>query len=264
MDNYLKVYDTLDRKIVYDFRLGCGGIGDLTKFFMHLLNICIDQNIKIHYLINNIPAEKYLKLCHPKMYITPETILKNKYHIIHRPDDISSINNKDYYIITPFAFYDSFSFDDIKIPLQNVFYFTDEVKRNLILHSNEKYISIHLRMGDKHLETDKRFVCCKEDSRTFYEEKITEFIEKNLDKRILFFCDNNSYKLKLKARYEQLMITDFDIGHTSLINTTDLQVLNTLKEFYLLSNSNEIFIASYSGFSRMASKFKNIPIHELY
>jgi hypothetical protein len=264
MENYLKVYDSLDRKIVYDFRLGYGGIGDLTKFFVHLLNICIDQNIKIHYLINNIPAEKYLKLCHPKMYISAETILQKKYCIIIQPSEISFINNKDYYhIIQPFAFYDTFSFDNIKIPLQEVFYFTDAVKRNLIL-KNEKYISLHLRMGDKHLETDKQFVCCKEDSRTFYEDKISDFIEKNYDKRILFMCDNNSYKLRLKARYEKIVITDFDIGHTSFINTTDHQVLNTIKEFYLLSNSDEIYIASYSGFSRMASKFKNIPIHELY
>lgn len=263
MENYLKVYDTLDRKIVYDFRLGSGGIGDLTKFYMHLFNICIEQNIKIHYLVNNIPAEKYLKLVHPKMYITPETILKNKYHIIQQLADISSINNRDYYIIQPFAFYDTFSFDNITIPLQEVFFFTDEVKRNLILQS-EKYISLHLRMGDKHLETDKRFVCCKEDSRTFHEANISEFIENNKDKQILFLCDNNSYKLKLKARYEQIRITYFDIGHTSFINTTDQQVLNTLKEFYLLSNSEEIYIASYSGFSRMASKFKNIPIHDLY
>ena len=264
MESYLKIYDTLERKIVYDFRLGSGGIGDLTKFFVHLLNICIDQKIKIHYLINNIPAEKYLKLCHPKMYITPETILKSKYHIIQQPSDIANLNNTDYYVVTPFAFYDSFSFDAITIPLQDVFYFTDEVKRHLIL-KNEKYISLHLRMGDKHLETDKRFVCCKEDSRTFHEANIFEFIEKNQDnKTILFLCDNNNYKLKLKSKYEKILITDFDIGHTSFINTTELQVLNTLKEFYLLSNSEEIYIASYSGFSRMASKFKNIPIHELY
>ena len=263
MEKYSKVYDSLDRKIVYDFRLGFGGIGDLTKFYVHLLNICIDQNIKIHYLIHNIPAEKYLKLCHPKMYITAETILKNKYHVITQPSEISSINNLDYHIIQPFTFYDTFSFDDIKIPLQEVFYFADTVKRNLILQ-NEKYISLHLRMGDKHLETDKLFVCCKEDSRTFYEEKIFEFIEKNHDKRILFLCDNNSYKQKLKAKYNKIMITDFDIGHTSFINTTDRQVLNTIKELYLLSNSDEIYIASYSGFSRMASKFKNIPIYELY
>lgn len=262
MEHYLKAYDTLEKKLVYDFRLGSGGIGDLTKFFMHLLNICIEKNIKIHYLIHNIPAEKYLKLCHPKMYITQETILKHKYHMIS-DSDISSINNSDYYIIQPFAFYDTFTFDAITIPLQEVFTFTDEVKRHIIL-KNEKYISLHLRMGDKYLETDKRYVCCKEDSRTFHEEKISAFIENNQNKRILFLCDNNMYKLKLKARYDQIMITDFDIGHTSLINTTDQQVLNTLKEFYLLSNSEEIYIASYSGFSRMASKFKNIPIHELY
>jgi len=36
MDTYLKAYDLLERNIVYDFRLGSGGIGDLTKFLIYV------------------------------------------------------------------------------------------------------------------------------------------------------------------------------------------------------------------------------------
>ena len=274
MEKYLKVYDTLNKNIIYDFRLGSGGVGDLTKFFMHLLNICIDKNIKIHYLINSTYVEKYLKLVHSKMYITSETISKYKNHVIQRPSDIDNMKNHDYYIIEPFALYESFraeenhnyhmkSYNAITIPLRELFYFSEEVKVHTLLN-NTTYISLHLRMGDKYLETDKQFVLCREDSRHFYEANICDFIEANQDKKILFCCDNNSYKLKLKKKYNQIMITDFVIGHTSLSNTTENEVLNALKEFYLLSNSEELYAASFGGFSIMASKFKQIPVFQLF
>ena len=145
-----------------------------------------------------------------------------------------------------------------------MFYFSDEVKINtLFLNNDQNYISIHLRLGDKFLETDKSFVLCKEDVRPYNEEKLFGFIKQNYNKNILFFCDNNNYKLKIKAQYNKIIITDYDIGHTSLSNTTSIQVLNTITDFYLLSNSEQIYMASFSGFPIMASKFKNIPINEI-
>lgn len=74
-----------------------------------------------------------------------------------------------------------------------------------------KYISIHLRMGDHFLETDKQFVVCKNDVRNFDETKLYTFIEQNSDKNIMFFCDNKEFKIKLKQKYNFIHITDFDI-----------------------------------------------------
>lgn len=266
MEEYINKYDTLEKKIVYDFHLGSGGIGDLTKYFMYLLNICIEHNIKLYYLVSNITVEKYLKLKYEKMYITNETILiSNNINRIRNIHDIQYLNTSDYYIVNPDVFYDIYIYNELTIPLQEVFCFSDEVKVNTnhFLCDKTNYISIHLRLGDKHLETDKSFVNCKEDSRNYDEYKLFDFIEKNQETPILFFCDNNSYKLKIKSKYNHIFITDYDIGHTSLSNTTNTQVLNTLKEFYLLTNSEHIYMASHSGFPIMASKFKNIPITEL-
>ena len=91
----------------------------------------------------------------------------------------------------------------------------------LFLNNDQNYISIHLRLGDKFLETDKVFVLCKEDVRTYNEEKLFELIEINYNKNILFFCDNNNYKLKIKTKYDKIIITDYDIGHTSLAVSTN-------------------------------------------
>jgi hypothetical protein len=70
LEDYINKFDTFEKCIVYNFKLGNGGIGDNIKFFMHALNYCIKYNIKLYYLKNNIPIEKYLKLKYNKMYIT--------------------------------------------------------------------------------------------------------------------------------------------------------------------------------------------------
>jgi hypothetical protein len=263
MDSYMLKYDSFKKKIVYDFRLHSGGIGDCIKFFMYALMLCMKHDIQIYYLVHNIPIEKYLKLKFEKMYITENRITEMQ-NIAE--NDISNINTDIYNIITPFAFYDSFNFNSILINFNEVFKITDEVKINseIICSPNiNDYISIHLRLGDQYLETDHSFVQCKYDTRSYNEDTLCKFIEDNCDKPIIFFCDNNSFKLKIKNKYNNLIITTADIGHTSFYNTTDKQALDALTEFFLMSNSVKIISASYSGFPIVASKFKNIPLIEL-
>lgn len=265
MKTYLDKYENLNKIIVYNFQLGDGGIGDCVKFFMYLLNICMKHDIKLYYLINDICIEKYLKLKYEKMYITKEELFFNSPIYISNSNEIVNINENIYHIVRPFLFYGCFSYNEIKNPLQEIFYFSEEVltNANKCLTIDPYYISIHLRLGDKYLETDQSFILCKEDERKYDEIKLFDFIEKKEDKMILFFCDNHIYKLKIKKKYNHILITDYEIGHTSLSNTTSIQTLNSLTDFYLLSNSAEIFTASHSGFPIMASKFKNIQLNEI-
>jgi hypothetical protein len=237
-NNYMKKYDTLNTILVYDFNTKDGGIGDCIKFFIISLLFCIENNIKLKYQINNIILEQYLKLKYEKFYI----------------------KNHNYNRIKPFLFYKFFSYDDIQMPLQELFYFTEKVKENAYhLLPLDDYISIHLRLGDKYLETDRSFVLVTNDERKYDELKVYAYIESNLDKKLVFFCDNQSYKQKIKAKYS-IFTTNASIGHTGLTNTLDNQVLDAISEFYLICHSKKIISISYSGFSTMASKYKNIPI----
>jgi hypothetical protein len=77
MDEYIKKYDQLDKVIVYHFNKDDGGIGDCIKYFIYTLQLCIKNNYKLYYEINNLPLENYLKLKHSKMYIKTEDI-KNR------------------------------------------------------------------------------------------------------------------------------------------------------------------------------------------
>jgi hypothetical protein len=261
MENYINNYDGFQKKIIYDFKLGYGGIGDCIKFFMHALNICIKNNIKLYYKKNNLLLEKYIKLKYKKMYIQAVHNVEN----INDLNLINNLNDEVDYIVSPFLFYKDFNYD-CDINANDVFEFTDDIKensKNIFFENVSNYISIHLRLGDKFLETDKTFVICKDDIRTYSEESLLNFIERNKDIPILFFCDNNSYKLKIKNSYNNVMITQCNIGHTSLLNTGEKQIMDTVTDFYLLSKSKSIYIASKSGFSFMASKFNNVPLIEI-
>ena len=60
MEDYINNFKKFDRTIVYDFRLGDGGIGDYLKFFMIILTKCMCNNVKIYHKINNIEiANRY-------------------------------------------------------------------------------------------------------------------------------------------------------------------------------------------------------------
>lgn len=266
MENYLLNYDKFDRSIIYRFELGYGGIGDLTRYFMYLLTLCVQHNIRLYYFPkDNLVVDRYFKLKHPKMYINEQRDSINISNIY----DVPQISPELIYETIPQVMYDvPNNLDRIEYRLDEVFCFTDDIinNGNDFLKKNNitgKYISIHLRLGDKHLETEKHFVFCGWDERSYNEDNIFNFIEKNIDKTILFFCDNNSYKIKIKNRYNNVKITDYNIGHTSLPNTTEEQFFNTITDFYLLSNSEHIYRASTSGFPCMAAKFKNIPITEI-
>jgi hypothetical protein len=265
MDDYIKNYDNLTQKIVYNFKVGDGGLGDCIKFFMYTLDICMKHNYKLYYLINNIPIEKYLKIKYEKMYIKHQDIKDHSNNINH-VNSIQYITNDVYNIVFPQLFYSVFNYESININIQDVFEFSDEIIQNshILLSENiNNYISLHLRLGDKYLETDQYFVLCKDDERSYNANLMFNFIEENRNKNIIFFCDNKNCKSMLKEKYNNIIVLNSDIGHTSLTNTTDKQTLDAITELYIMTNSQEIYSASNSGFSVIASKFKNIPLINL-
>lgn len=242
-------YDSLHTTIVYDFRIGNGGIGDCIKFFMFLLDSSMKNGTRLYYKKNGIELENYLKLKHAKMYIDDEGIRQ-----------LGQVK-----IVIPDMYYDTIQYD-YSIAAKDVFYFTDEVKMNaayLFPADITNYISVHVRLGDKFLETDKRYVMCKNDVRTFSEEGLYAFLEENRSKQLFFCCDNRAYKSKVKENFTNIIITTCDVGHTSFSNTTKKQVLDGITEFYILTKSEKIYSTSLSGFSRLASKFNNIPFVQI-
>ncbi len=269
MDTYLLNYSNMRKHLVYTFSKGSGGIGDLLLFFNSILYYCMKYGIQIHYLNIDSSVEEFLKLKHHTWYIKQCDMGITQ--DLKGVDEIPNLQDDIYYIVKPTGMYGWVDCVEkfhamIQYPLHDIFYFTEEVIQNVktIQIPSSNYISIHLRLGDKFLETDMKYIACKGDTRLYFEERIFECIESNKDKNILFFCDNMAYKRKLKERYQFLNITEYEIGHTSLFNTTRVQVLNSVSDFYLLTKSDCIYRASLSGFPYLASLFHRIPVIDIY
>ena len=62
MENYLLHFDSYKEAAIYDFKLGDEGIGDCIKFFAYLLEKCMERKLRLYYLVNGHPMEKYLIL----------------------------------------------------------------------------------------------------------------------------------------------------------------------------------------------------------
>ena len=253
MDSYINKYKNFDKIIVFDWQ-GRGGIGDYFKFYMICLTECINNNIKFYNKLgHNRDKElgQYIKFKYNIFNINGNEISKLQNAIIKTPPDYFHMD----IVVMNFSYV-------FNISLNEIFYFDDIIKNNVnkIFPSlPNNYISIHLRLGDKFLETDDRmFSSCETDIRPFSEDKLYKFIEDNNDKNIVFFCDNNNYKLKIKNKYKNIITTNAKIGHTAIVNISNEQILDAITEFYLISNSTLIIGASRSGFSIMASKFKNV------
>lgn len=258
-NNYMSNFDSYNKILVYKFNNISGGLGDLTKFFMYLLYICIKEKYKLYYLNTNNPINKYLKV-NNKLYIESKELVNTK-NIVNEFDIYNLIPNI-YYIVEPFVLYSSFSYDFLTINFNNIFYFDYEIlvnSKKIISDENYNYISIHLRLGDTYLETDSKFIPCYGEKRNYNEDNIYKFIENN-DNNIIFMCENSDYRNKIKKLFKKIKITDFNIGHTGLINTTNIQIKDTITEYYILTNSSHIYAASISGFSITASKFNGIPL----
>jgi hypothetical protein len=293
MERYMEEYDSFNKYIIYD--RWKGGVGDFVAFFTYTLKLCIANSIRMYYLPNDegLLLDKYIKLRYSKMYITQEKIdeikkdngnsIRNIIHI----DQLKNLSPNVYYTFGPLNLYQYYTMDRfgtrrgrrgalmINFNLDKVFVFSEEVIKNVpdVFKSEMEYIAIHLRLGDACIIPGND----SDDKRPYNLKKIKNFINKNKDKNILFLCDSPEYLDSINDEVNEnengngngngngnVITTGFEITHTDYdINRTDLRTLNTLTEYYLLTNSKEIYLGSYSGFSITASCFKNVPICDI-
>ena len=76
MEDYINNFKNYEKTIVYDFKLGDGGIGDYLKFFMIILTECMNSSskVKLYHKINDLEIEKYIKLKYDFMNIGSDKI----------------------------------------------------------------------------------------------------------------------------------------------------------------------------------------------
>jgi len=230
-----------------------GGIGDIIKYFLFLIQLCIQKRWKVYYAVTDLKVNNWLKLKYPELYYT----LENPVYLTN----INELNmNSDLdYVIRPYLLYSLFSYEQLYLKGSDVFVFAPEIIERSKLFPLETYTSIHIRLGDKFLEIPVELNQCVTDVRIFNENDVIDCIQQNPG--ILVFCDNLTYKQSL-AKYD-INLTNFKIGHTCLPSTSDEVIIDTLTEFYILAKSQYIYSASDSGFPTMASNFYGVPLTNL-
>lgn len=277
-DDYLREFDSYPKMMIYNFVLTHGGMSDCIKFFMFALEYCVDHKIRLYYLRNDIPIENYVFVKHAKMVLFENRILRSTVtiHTYAEMDSVIAMQG-ECYLVYPVTFYDGFSFDKISIEFSDVFAFSREAIDNsrrilpetllrILPTGSTPYVSFHLRLGDKFLETDKSYVKCKGDKRPF--DLVASIYEINrlifMGESVVLFCDNQKYKNIILKKCPGLIVTSASIGHTSFENTTEEQVMDTVSEFYIMSRSSKIVALSYSGFSLTAARFNSVPVECVY
>ena len=270
MEHYMENYDNFKKKIVYYLSARPGGVGDILKYFIILLEQCIKHNIRLYFYSDSI-VNKFLKFKCEKMSISKSALQYTKKITniteLHSMDDniLYSIDRGAMFSLGALRTIDSF-FLNINISLSDFFEFDEHivVNANRILNTDDpSYISIHIRLGDSEIESINKSIHST-DKRLFNEHTLFNFIEHLKDDTILLCCDSSIYKNKLKEKYNKLTISDFKITHTGEGNPTEIEVFNTITEFYLLAKSKKIYMTSDSGFPLTAALFYKIPISKIH
>ena len=129
---------------------------------------------------------------------------------------------------------------------------------NLGLKSKQ-FAVIHIRSGDKYMLKNNQL-------NPFALKKITGILAKNMKPgtRYLILSDNNQIKLLLKRIFPHVTIQMTNIVHLGeSVNPSDQAIMETLLDFYIMSNAFQIISFSPynwgSGFSQWCATLHNIP-----
>jgi hypothetical protein len=123
----------------------------------------------------------------------------------------------------------------------------------------KQFAVIHVRSGDKYMLKNNQL-------NPFVIKKITSILAKNmkLGTKYLVLSDNNEIKILLKKIFPQVIIQITNIVHLGESeNPSEQAVMETLLDFYIMSNSFQIISFSPynwgSGFSQWCATLHNIP-----
>ena len=195
--------------ILFRFPILSGGIGDMIKYFVCALDISKQYNMNMCIIEDENILSKYIILNDKEIYKS-SSFFKDFKHI-YNVSSISSIktdietnkkHNEDFVLqLVPSLFYDEPVYDILKkYNLSDIFYFSNEVVNlSKQISSTKDYVSIHIRRGDKFIETSSSFKAVPHDERPFNEDKLSSIVEETHkeNKDILFFCDSMVFKKKI-------------------------------------------------------------------
>jgi hypothetical protein len=277
--------------IIHKVTNGSGGLGDFIRASLSFYTFCKKNNVK-YYI--DFSGFKFLSECFELRQIT-QNILNLPFENISFMNIIGEINSEKLNdIITKPKIYNLISntigfqksedinkyidkfFDKILKPSNHVLNYINDIYNKLKIEEN-KYISLHVRCGDKIMcmnnndnpkKTHMLIDINEEKIYDNYKKYINDFNKKynKMNYPIILHSDSQIFKNKMKKNISELIIIDNEIRHNSEnigINTLESNI-QTVAELYIIAKSHCIFTYTYSGFSHMASLIYKKNIYTNY
>jgi hypothetical protein len=263
------------------------GLGDFIRSCYFMNQISEKYNIEINFHINKHPIKKYLQYFENKDFISDEIMknipfFKNENYVYINYNNIINYKYKNIdkiliNYLNSLQLYDGnvylylinhpdqkYITDTHKEKIENIFkptnYLNDKITyaMNKLNLNKNKFKVIHIRTEDEFLNNN--IILNNRINYIIY--TLRNVISQTQDD--LFIISNNNYlKNILLHKIPKLKTIINEISHTADKNTNDEKLINTLKDFYIMSNSNCIYSFSVyqhgSGFSKWCATTYNIP-----
>jgi hypothetical protein len=250
-----------------------GGFGDFMRSAFSLYAYCIKNNIDYDIYIPSNPIQLGIK-CIDKKINVPEVMLT--VHHTNRDKIVSKLDKLRTYNV-PFVVYSNVLFttvNDLMIYREN---FAKNIVKTEIVEKriteikntyikNDQYVCLHIRCGDKHISTGGH--CKGHTTRNFNDDSIFNKIEECINflesfkLPICLITDSDKFRNTLSSKYSLITFNTI-INHVALpSNTTDNGVIDTISEFFILSESKTNIMFSHSGFVLWSSLLYNVPLYE--
>ena len=260
-----------------DYLRGCFSLYQVAK----ILGLEFDMDLKKHpmskFLATTTDSENinYNKICrfnndnYAGVDSNKQLKKKSPEFLNELVNHLNSINNEENYYLFSNAFpifskirNEAKQFIKSKIAPNQMMQQNIRLRMSTLGLKRKEYSVIHLRVGDGYLLNNDAI---NRESLVFLEQ-ISQFLKNNMstNSRYLLLSDNNYIKKLMKEKIPSLIIQNRPITHLGEQSTlSDVEVMNTMLDFYTMANSNKIFSFSKfgwgSGFSEWCSVVYNIP-----
>jgi hypothetical protein len=282
--------DSLKRIVnVYQMQYKNGvaqGLGDYIRGCFCLMQICAMLGLSFDMDLSNHPVSKYLIQCEKSsdkckinyaeisryentnyVPINATTYSKNsiKFFIefVNKMNSLSKASDSFFTFCHSFPI---FEVQDMGCKFIRSKLLPNEMMQNAIKERLsrlelvvKRFAVIHVRSGDKYLMNNGTL-------NSLVVKKIVGILSKNMKEgtKYLILSDNNHIKLLLKKVFPQVVIQLTKIAHLGeSVNPEDDAIMDTLLDFYLMSNAFQIISFSPynwgSGFSQWCSVLYKIP-----
>lgn len=246
-----------------------GGYGDFIRSLFAIYVYCKKNNIDHKIYIPSHPLNKCIKCITEIINYPTKIFIDCNSKLLF--NELELCKNPNYNVIILSNKFDFITFEELKL-------YIDDFRKYVILTDtvitringlnkqidNRDYVSIHIRCGDKYIESGGQndlYISNPEDPKVYKRlEKSIEYMNKEYNLPIVIFSDNKTLRNTIATKYNLLQFNT-EIGHTATHGNTDTYYIDAIAEFELIGKSKSIIIFYTTGFVYWSAFFNNVSIY---